>query len=116
MVLEMLKRLAGDVSRAQKQYTTYHASTLVVVDNISIVQLAIGVRLGQQCFRFPLGPADPLVVRLLVEIGEQEQEHDTVQSDPHHETLRVVALGEQQLELVREDGDELGLQSKGWKK
>lgn len=27
--------------------------------------------------------------------------------DPDHETLRVIAVGEQQLELVRENGDEL---------
>lgn len=52
----------------------------------------------------------PLAVGLLVEVREQEQEHDAVQSDPHHETLRVVALGEQQLELVREDSHKLQLQ------
>lgn len=39
-------------------------------------------------------------VTSLVEVGEEEEEHDTVEADPHHETLGVVALGEQQLELV----------------
>lgn len=52
----------------------------------------------------------PLAVRLLVEVREQEQEHDAVQSDPHHETFRVVAVGKQQLELVREDCHKLQLQ------
>lgn len=39
-------------------------------------------------------------VTSLVEVGEEEEEHDTVEADPHHEALGVVALGEQQLELV----------------
>lgn len=49
-------------------------------------------------------------VALLVEVREEEEEQDTVQSDPHHETLRVVTLGEQQLELVSEDHHKLYLQ------
>lgn len=32
-----------------------------------------------------------------------------MQADPHHERVRVVALAEQQLELVREDRHELHL-------
>lgn len=44
-----------------------------------------------------------------VEIGEQEQKHHTVQTDPNHELFRVVAFSEQQLELMREDGHELNL-------
>lgn len=39
-------------------------------------------------------------VTCLVEVGEEEEEHDSVEADPHHETLWVVALGEKQLELV----------------
>lgn len=33
-----------------------------------------------------------------------------MESDPPHETMRVIALSEQQLEGVDEDGNELNLQ------
>lgn len=42
-----------------------------------------------------------------VEVGEEEEEEHAVQADPDHEAFRVVALGEEQLELVGHDHDEL---------
>lgn len=35
-----------------------------------------------------------------------------MESDPPHETMRVIAFSEQQLEGVNEDGNELNLQEK----
>lgn len=46
-------------------------------------------------------------VRVLVELVEQEEEHDGVHSDPPDERLRVVAVDEEQLERVHHDGDKL---------
>lgn len=46
-------------------------------------------------------------VRALVELVEQEEEHDGVHSDPPDEGFRVVAVDEQQLEGVHHDGDKL---------
>lgn len=46
-------------------------------------------------------------VRALVELVEQEEEHDGVHSDPPDERLRVVAVDEEQLERVHHDGDKL---------
>jgi len=46
-------------------------------------------------------------VSSLVEVGEEEEEHDSVQADPDHEALGVVALSEEQLELVGEDQHKL---------
>lgn len=51
-------------------------------------------------------------VRVLVELVEQEEEHDGVHSDPPDERLRVVAVDEEQLERVHHDGHKLDL--KGW--
>lgn len=42
-------------------------------------------------------------VRVLVELVEQEEEHDGVHSDPPDERLRVVAVDEEQLERVHHD-------------
>lgn len=53
-------------------------------------------------------------VRVLVELVEQEEEHDGVHSDPPDERLRVVAVDEEQLERVHHDGHKLDL--KGWEK
>lgn len=51
----------------------------------------------------------PLVrfVCALVELVEQEEEHDGVHSDPPDERSRVVAVDEQQLEGVHHDSDKL---------
>lgn len=46
-------------------------------------------------------------VALLVEVGEQEQEENAMEGNPDHETLWVVALNKQELELVHKDGDKL---------
>lgn len=46
-------------------------------------------------------------VRLLVEVGEEEVEHDRVHADPPDEGLRVVAVDEKQLEGVDHHQDEL---------
>jgi len=51
----------------------------------------------------------PLLVRLLVEVIEQEVEHDGVQQDDPSECLRVIALSEQQLGRVDEHHNELDL-------
>lgn len=48
-----------------------------------------------------------LDVGLLVEVGEQEIEHEGVHADPPDESSRVVALGEQQLEGVGHHEHEL---------
>lgn len=48
----------------------------------------------------------------LVEVREETEEQDTVETYPDHETARVVALGEQQLELVGHYHDELDLKLK----
>lgn len=46
-------------------------------------------------------------VRLLVELLEQEEEHDGVHADPPDESFWIVAVDEQQLESVDHDGQEL---------
>lgn len=51
----------------------------------------------------------PFLVRLLVEVIEQEVEHDGVQQDDPSECLRVIALSEQQLGRVDEHHNELDL-------
>uniref|UniRef100_A0A147BW06 Secreted protein n=1 Tax=Ixodes ricinus TaxID=34613 RepID=A0A147BW06_IXORI len=55
------------------------------------------------------GPLEALgKVGVLVEVPEEEPEHDGVEANPPHEAPRVVAVRpEQQLEGVHEDGDEL---------
>lgn len=50
-----------------------------------------------------------LAVGLVVEVLEEEEEHDCVHADPPDEGTRVLALDEQQLERVRHYADELGL-------
>lgn len=52
-----------------------------------------------------MGPA----VRLVVELLEEEEEHDGVHADPPDESTRVVAVDEQQLESVNHDGHKLCL-------
>lgn len=51
----------------------------------------------------------PLFVGLLVEIVEQEVEHDCVQQNYPGERFRVIAFNEQQLRCVDEHQDELDL-------
>jgi len=46
-------------------------------------------------------------VLLLVELLEQEEEHYGVHADPPDESLRVVAVDEEQLERVQHDSQEL---------
>lgn len=82
---------------------SYHASTFITTGPKSISNAILQKSLWFNFHRRVLG---------LVEVGKQEQEHDTVQTDPHHETLRVVAVAEQQLELMRKDSDELNLKEK----
>jgi hypothetical protein len=50
-----------------------------------------------------------LLVRLLVEVGEEEVEHDGVHSNPPDKGTGVVAVGEKQLEGVEHDHHELNL-------
>lgn len=44
---------------------------------------------------------------LIVELLEQEEEHDGVHADPPHESLRVIAVNKQQLEGVDHYGQKL---------
>jgi len=46
-------------------------------------------------------------VLLLVKLLKQEEEHNGVHADPPDESLRVVAVDEEQLERVQHDGQEL---------
>jgi hypothetical protein len=48
-------------------------------------------------------------VGLIVEFFEKEEEHDGVHADPPNEGFRVVAFGEEELESVEHDSDELNL-------
>lgn len=57
----------------------------------------------------PATDTHPLFVRMLVEIVEQDVEHDRVHQDEPDERLRVVTLDEQQLDRVYEHHDELHL-------
>lgn len=47
-----------------------------------------------------------------VEFVEQEEEHESVHSDPPDERSRIVALDEQQLERMYHDRDELHLKKR----
>lgn len=48
-------------------------------------------------------------VLALVEVREEAEEEDAMETDPDHETARVIALGEEQLELVQHYEHELHL-------
>lgn len=72
------------VSNANKIYGNYDAS----VYTYSVL------------FRFVCGA---------VEFVEQEEEHESMHSDPPDERPRIVALDEQQLERMHHDRDELHL-------
>lgn len=52
-----------------------------------------------------MGPA----VRLVVELLEEEEKHDSVHADPPDERTRVVAVNEQQLKRVNHDRHKLCL-------
>jgi len=56
-------------------------------------------------------PGFLLEVLLFVEVREEVVEHDCVHPNPPDESLRVVAVNEEQLECVDHHEDELDLQS-----
>lgn len=87
------------------------AAVAAIAATSALDAVAVG---GKQCRQLRGAAHFALDRRVLgfVEIGEQEQEHDAVQTDPHHERVRIVALAEQQLKLVREDGHELDLRQR----
>lgn len=77
---------------------------------VGLVASAVGAAVGTAIGEAPHGGTlEPLgEVGVLVEVPEEEPEHDGVEADPPHEAARVVAVGpEQELERVHEDGDEL---------
>lgn len=78
----------------------------ITAHRTAVLQFGI---LGRQSPGFSGGCLSPLVgfVRRLVELVEQEEEHDGVHSDPPDEGSRVVAVDEQQLEGVHHDCDKL---------
>lgn len=96
---------------------TYHTSSFVAAvgkRSIALPQV-LGVPVGLHTVGMSVG-LDSLATTPggtqifgFVEVGEQEQEHNAVQTDPHHESTWIVALAEQQLELMREDSHELDL-------
>lgn len=49
------------------------------------------------------------IVGLIVEFFEQEEEHNSVHSDPPNEGFRVVAVNKQKLEGVEHDSNKLNL-------
>jgi hypothetical protein len=49
---------------------------------------------------------------LLIKVGEEKEKHDAMKTDPDHEAFGIVAIGPQQLELVREYGHKLNLKKK----
>lgn len=49
------------------------------------------------------------IVGLIVKFFEQEEEHNSVHSDPPDEGFRVVTIDEQKLEGVKHDGNKLNL-------
>lgn len=53
------------------------------------------------------GHLEAALVRGLVELVEEEEEHDGVHADPPDEGARVVAVDEEELEGVHHDRDEL---------
>jgi len=68
-----------------------------------IIALDVAVR-HRRGIRFP---RPLLLVTLLIELLEQEEEHDGVHADPPDERLWIVALDEEQLEGMDHDCDEL---------
>lgn len=52
-----------------------------------------------------------LVVRLVVEVFEEEEEHNGVHADPPDKGARVVAFNEQKLERVQHDAYKLHLET-----
>jgi hypothetical protein len=50
-----------------------------------------------------------LLVRLFVEVREEEVEHNSVHSNPPDEGTRVVAIGEEKLEGVEHNSNKLNL-------
>jgi len=53
---------------------------------------------------------ETVFVGCLVELVEEEEEHDSVHSDPPDKCLRIIAIDEEQLESVHHDQYELNLQ------
>lgn len=85
----------------QLRRQTHRLRAVIVIAGVdlSVVRQSLGVF---QSFLL-------VAVVLFVEVGEQEQKHDAVKSNPHHEAFRVFAISEQSLELMSEDCDELNL-------
>lgn len=80
---------------------------MIVVVHVIVVNFAIQ---SGSLFFLSFQLVFPFVdVALLVEVREEEQEHDTMKTDPYHETAWIIALSEQQLELMCENGNELNL-------
>lgn len=66
-----------------------------------VLLLVVGAHLQEA------GHLEAALVGALVELVEQEEEHDGVHADPPDERARVVAVDEEQLEGVYHDGDKL---------
>lgn len=80
---------------------------MIVVVHVIVVNFAIQ---SGSLFFLSFQLVFPFVdVATLVEVREQEQEHDTMKTDPYHEAAWIIALSEQQLELMCENGNELNL-------
>lgn len=82
-------------------FSTYHLRAVAVVIEVNF---SIGRCLLRVSQSFLL-----INVALFVEVGEKEQEHNAVKTNPDHEAFRVLALSPQQLELMDKDGNELNL-------
>lgn len=59
------------------------------------------------CLSLSFGQLFGLSVALIIELLEEEPEHDSVHADPPDEGAGVVAVNEEQLEGVDHDGHEL---------
>lgn len=88
--------------------STYHTSTFICSINLSI-GMSICLDAILVVVEFLLGCCRTFLVCLFVEVGKEEEEHDTMQSDPDHESFWIITFAEQQLELMGEDSNELYL-------
>lgn len=85
------------------------ALQVVVLLGRSVGQVSVGggLLLRAAGYLQEAGHLEATLVRGLVELVEEEQEHDGVHADPPDEGAWVVAVDEEQLEGVDHDGDEL---------
>lgn len=95
--------------QSARKTTTHHTGARIAVAAAAAVSARAAVQQRGAISQQLAGLALDRRVLGLVEVAEKEQEHDAVQADPHHERVRIVALAEQQLELVCEDRHELHL-------